>query len=122
MYQLIVGEIGIPRHDFLYNLQVWEVRRIIRGYRKREQTTWEQCRWQTFWLLHNGMLDVRKAGINQPSDLIQFPWDKEQVDPDMPTKEEVDAMRQELIRLNEETDRKKKLAKQASENARETKP
>jgi len=34
-----VGEIGIPRHDFLYDLRFWEVRRIIRGYRKRNRLT-----------------------------------------------------------------------------------
>ena len=32
---MLVGEIGIPRHEFLYDLKFWEVRRIIRGYRKR---------------------------------------------------------------------------------------
>lgn len=31
-----MGEIGIPRHEFLYDLQFWEVRRIIRGYRRRD--------------------------------------------------------------------------------------
>jgi hypothetical protein len=30
-----VGEIGIPRREFLYDLKFWEVRRIIQGYRKR---------------------------------------------------------------------------------------
>jgi hypothetical protein len=30
-----VGEIGITRREFLYDLKFWEVRRIIRGYRKR---------------------------------------------------------------------------------------
>ena len=30
-----MGEIGIPRRDFLYDIQFWEVRRIIRGYRNR---------------------------------------------------------------------------------------
>jgi hypothetical protein len=30
-----VGEIGISRREFLYDLKFWEVRRIIRGYRKR---------------------------------------------------------------------------------------
>ena len=30
-----MGEIGIPRREFLYDLKFWEVRRIIRGYRKR---------------------------------------------------------------------------------------
>lgn len=32
-----MGEIGIPRHEFLYDLQFWEVRRIIRGYRQRDR-------------------------------------------------------------------------------------
>jgi hypothetical protein len=36
IYQLLVGEIGIPRHEFLYEIQFWEVRRIIRGYRRRD--------------------------------------------------------------------------------------
>ena len=30
-----MGEIGIPRHEFLYEIQYWEVLRIIRGYRRR---------------------------------------------------------------------------------------
>ena len=32
---MFVGEIGIPRREFLFDLKSWEVRRIIRGYRKR---------------------------------------------------------------------------------------
>jgi hypothetical protein len=32
-----VGEIGIPRREFLYDLHFWEVRRIIRGYRQRDR-------------------------------------------------------------------------------------
>ena len=31
-----MGEIGIPRREFLYELRFWEVRRIIRGYRRRD--------------------------------------------------------------------------------------
>ena len=34
-----MGEIGIPRREFLYDLRFWEVRRIIRGYRKRNRLT-----------------------------------------------------------------------------------
>ena len=30
-----MGEIGIQRHEFLYDIRFWEARRIIRGYRKR---------------------------------------------------------------------------------------
>ena len=31
-----MGEIGISRREFLYDLRFWEVRRIIRGYRRRD--------------------------------------------------------------------------------------
>ena len=30
-----MGEIGISRKEFLYDIRFWEARRIIRGYRKR---------------------------------------------------------------------------------------
>jgi len=32
-----VGEIGIPRREFLYDIRFWEVRRIVRGYRNRDR-------------------------------------------------------------------------------------
>ena len=32
-----MGEIGIPRREFLYDISFWEVRRIIRGYRQRDR-------------------------------------------------------------------------------------
>ena len=32
---MFVGEIGIPRREFLYEIQFWEAKRILRGYRKR---------------------------------------------------------------------------------------
>jgi hypothetical protein len=34
-----VGEIGIPRREFLYDLRFWEVDAIIRGYRRRNRLT-----------------------------------------------------------------------------------
>ena len=34
---MLVGEIGLDRHQFLYEVKVWEVRRIIKGYRKRDR-------------------------------------------------------------------------------------
>ena len=33
---MLVGEIGIDRRAFLYDLRYWEVLRIIRGYRRRD--------------------------------------------------------------------------------------
>jgi len=37
LYQLFVGEIGISRREFLYDIRFWEARRIIRGYRRRDR-------------------------------------------------------------------------------------
>jgi len=34
-----VGEIGISRREFLYDIRFWEARRIIRGYRRRNRLT-----------------------------------------------------------------------------------
>ena len=34
LFQLLVGEIGIERNVFYYELRWWEVKSIVRGYRK----------------------------------------------------------------------------------------
>ena len=51
-------------------------------------------------LMHNGMVDLSKAGITSPLDLLRFPWDTEGDDDSpasgMPTKEEIEQLRKEL--------------------------
>ncbi len=37
---------------------------------------WSAVRWQTYNLMCVSMADLKKAGINSPTDLIKFPWDK----------------------------------------------
>lgn len=32
-----MGEIGYNRHEFLYDLQLWEIHLIVLGYRKRDR-------------------------------------------------------------------------------------
>lgn len=34
-----MGEIGIPRREFFFDIPFWEARRIIRGYRRRNRLT-----------------------------------------------------------------------------------
>ena len=51
-----MGEIGIPRREFLYDLRFWEVRRIIRGYRKRNRLTHQllaECVYATVHVMRN---------------------------------------------------------------------
>ena len=40
---------------------------------------WSATRWQTYRLMEAqvGTKALRENGINSPTDLIQFPWDKE---------------------------------------------
>ena len=97
MYQLVVGEIGIGREDFLYRMAFWEVRRVVTGYRERQKSVWEVARWQTFWLMQVGMADTSKVNFN---DLLRLPWDAQGVgEPDM---EEIERLRGELRAYNEQ--------------------
>lgn len=54
--------------------------------------------------MHNGMVDLSKAGITSPLDLLRFPWDTdddgESPASDMPTKEEIEQLRKELNEHN----------------------
>ncbi len=76
---MIVGEIGIPRREFLFRLSFWEARRIVNGYYRRQRSAWSMTRWQTFYLL-KAMPFADTEKITKPSDLIPFPWDSEDVD------------------------------------------
>lgn len=51
-----MGEIGIPRREFLYDLRFWEVRRIIRGYRRRNKLTHQllaECAYATTFVMRD---------------------------------------------------------------------
>lgn len=78
-----MGEIGIPRREFLYEIDFWEARRIVRGYDRRHRTMWSATRWHAFNIMSAmPYVDMKKAGLNRPSDLIQFPWDSDVVGDD----------------------------------------
>jgi hypothetical protein len=49
------------------------------------------------------MLDTKKAGINSITDLIRFPWDDETPEADdLPSDDEIAAMRAKLKAMNDE--------------------
>ena len=68
---------------------------------------WAAVRWQTYNLMCVSMADMKKAGIQKPTDLIQFPWEKEKVkSSSMPTEAdiaEMQAMMREMNAQNEES-------------------
>ena len=98
---MLVGEIGIPRHEFLYDLRFWEVRRIIRGYRRRD------------WLKHQLMAECVYAAtfaMRDPkgktvSDMFPMLFDDEEEEDEPPiTKEDVADLQQLMASINAEAE------------------
>lgn len=95
-----MGEIGIPRHEFLYDLRFWEVRRIIRGYRRRD------------WLKHQLMAEIVYAAtfsMRDPkgktvSDMFPMLFDDEEDDEPPITKEDVADLQQLITAVNAEAE------------------
>lgn len=109
-----MGEIGRSQQEFLYEVNAWQLRLIIRGYYRRNREEWSMVRWQTYNLMCVSMADLKKACIYRPTDLIQFPWEKEtEHHGHIPTKEEADAMRQMIIEENKRLDAEREKAAQA---------
>lgn len=92
-YSLLVGEIGIPRHEFLYELRLWELDAIVTGYRRRAIELWNSTRWQTFYIL-----SAMGAKLTNPKDIQEFPWDHD--DEAELTVDEVNDIKAEIDAIN----------------------
>lgn len=100
MYQLFVGEIGYNRHEYLFELDYCDILLISRGYFRRTREMWSSTRWQTFYLMSVSMADLKKAGIYRPSDLIKFPWEKDEPEGNMPSQADIEEMRRMMREEN----------------------
>ena len=70
---MLVGEIGINRRDFLYELKLWEIILIARGYFRRYHPGWEQARLIAYNAAHC-------MGAKNPQTITQwlkFPWERD---------------------------------------------
>lgn len=96
-----MGEIGIPRDQFLHELKWWEIQLIIEGYERRHRHTWAAARWSTFHVMSAqvGTKGMQDAGLRNPTDLIEFPW--EHVAPDIPDQSEIDEMQALMRSINQ---------------------
>ena len=101
-----MGEIGYSRQEALYELKLWEIILIIRGYRRRQRIFCDMVRWQTYISLMPHA-DLAKNGINAATDLIRFPWDE--------TEDEEDGTNTTIS--DEEVQRLRDLIRQENESA-----
>ena len=72
-----VGEIGIQRREYLYELQYLDLLQIERGHERRHRHEWSIARWQTYYIMEAfvGSDNMKKAGLFNPSSLLPLPWD-----------------------------------------------
>ena len=97
-----MGEIGIPRNEFLYTLRLWEINAIVKGYRRRTREHWEMTR-------HLGLTfcNVMGAKIDSAHDYLPLPWDDKLAGKEL-TEEEVDQLLELMRKENEEIEKKEK--------------
>ena len=96
-----MGEIGIPRNEFLYTLRLWEINAIVKGYRRRTREHWEMTR-------HLGLTfcNVVGAQINSSHDYLPLPWDDKATSKEL-TEEEVNQLMELMRKENEAIENKK---------------
>lgn len=102
-----VGEIGIPRREYLYELQYLDQIQIERGHDRRHRHIWGISRWQTYMLMSVSMADLKKAGIYKPTDILKFPWDESDEEAgNLPDDKEIARLRHIMIEENAEAERR----------------
>ena len=114
-YTLLVGEIGIPRNEFLYVLKLWEINAIVKGYRRRNREHWEMSR-------HLGLTicNVMGAKIDSAHDYLPLPWDDITTKKELTEKDVNELM--ELMRKENEEIAKKEIQKKDMQSIQSLQP
>ena len=94
---MLVGEIGISRREFRYDLRFWEVDAIIRGYRRRNRLT-HQLLAEIVYTTTYSMRDPKGKTVEGMFPML-FEDDEEEDTPIM-TKEDSDELQQLMEDLN----------------------
>jgi len=102
-----VGEIGLDRREYLFDIMYWELVLILRGYSHRHREEWSMTRWMTWNLMSAqvGKEGMQGAGLFKTTDLIKFPWEKQV--PIVP-KEVQDELKAEMAAINKELKKNQK--------------
>ena len=96
-----MGEIGIPRREFLYEIRFWEVRRIIRGYRRRDWFKYQlmaECAYAATYTMRN-------PEGKTVADMFPMLFEDDDDDDEPPiTKEDVADLQQLMASINAEAE------------------
>ena len=98
-----MGEIGVSRREFLYDLRFWEVDAIIRGYRRRNRLTHQLLAEIVYTTMYINRDPKGKTVEGMFPMLFE---DEEEEDTPIVTKEESDELQQLMTDLNsQQTDK-----------------
>ena len=93
-----MGEIGIPRREFLYDIRFWEVRRIIRGYRQRDRLKHQliaEC-------AYAAMYAMRDPQGKTVADMFPMLFDDDDDDEPSISQEDIDELQADIEAINAE--------------------
>lgn len=76
LFRLLVGEIGISRREFWYEITWREVRAIIDGYNRRRRDGWEQARLIAYNVAYCMGVPEGKT-VPLLTDWLPFYWDRQ---------------------------------------------
>ena len=93
-----MGEIGVPRREFLYELRFWEVDCIIKGYRRRNRLT-HQLLAEIVYTTMYAMRDPKGKTLEGMFPML-FDDDEDDSDEPIMTKEDSDELQQLMEDLN----------------------
>ena len=71
-----MGEIGYNRHEFLYDLRLWEIQLIVMGYRKRNRLTHQLLAETVYATIHV----MRDPKGKTPSDMFPQIFEDDDID------------------------------------------
>ena len=104
-----MGEIGISRREFLYELKWWEIKSIIRGYNARHHAGWEQARLIAY-NAHYAMGLPKGQTAPTVDKWIKFAWETSDETPDdIPDDETIEEIRRDIIESNKQLEKAKGL-------------
>ena len=90
-----MGEIGISRLEYLYELRYWEILLITRGYFRRHHPGWEQAR----LIAYNAHYCMgSKDPVPNVTDWMPFPWEHKDAKP--VSQEDIDDLQAEMAAMN----------------------
>lgn len=94
---MFVGEYGISRHEFLYEIRFWEARRIVRGFNKRNRLTNQLLAESVYATIHV----MRDPKGKTPEDMFPmlFEDDEEDLEPTL-TDEECAGLQADMDAFN----------------------